>query len=184
VLDASETEVGAAVGAVFLLNAVALVLFPFLGGVLHLSQHQFGVWAGISIHDVSSVIGAAGAYGDQALTTATAVKLSRMLWIAPLAVVIGFFVGKRDGKKGLGIPWFLLLFAGASVARSMIPEIGSVVPELKVVTKLTMIAALFLVGTGISMTALRNTGWRAALLAVILWCFISIAGLVVARNFS
>lgn len=181
VLDASETEVGAAVGAVFLLNAVALLLFPFLGHHLHLSEYQFGVWSGISIHDVSSVIGAAGSYGEKALGTATAVKLSRMLWIAPLALVLGVVFGKREKKGGFGIPWFLLLFVGASLARSFIPAMSAMAPELRVMTKIMMNTALFLVGTGISMAALRNTGWRAGLLAVTLWLFISAAGLFVAR---
>jgi uncharacterized integral membrane protein (TIGR00698 family) len=185
VIDAGETEVGAAVGAVFLLNAVALIIFPFLGHLLHLTQHQFGVWAGISIHDVSSVIGAAGVYGEQALGTATAVKLSRMLWIAPMALTIGFFFRKRDGGKGgVSFPWFLVLFVGASMARSFLPVIAQFSDFFRFMTNLTMITALFLVGTGISIAALKNTGWRAGLLAVCLWLFISVAGLLIARNFA
>ena len=191
VIAASEAEMGIAVGAIFLLNAAALVVFPLIGHALHLTQHQFGVWAGIGIHDISSVVGAASVYGDAALQTATAVKLSRALWIVPLTIGMGAFLARRQarprhGRKSAraGVPWFIGFFMLASLLRSVLPPLARFSPQIDHVAKAGMIAALCLIGTSLSPSVLRELGWKVALQAVVLWCFISALALLIALRFA
>lgn len=187
VIAASAAEMGIAVGSIFLLNAAALVVFPWIGHALQLTQHQFGVWAGIGIHDISSVVGAASVYGDAALQTATAVKLSRALWIVPLTIGMGAFLAQRQQKPGqakVAVPWFIGFFVLASLLRSVCPPIAHFSPQIDHVAKAGMIAALCLIGTSISPAVLRSLGWKVALQAVLLWCFISAAALFIALKFA
>jgi uncharacterized integral membrane protein (TIGR00698 family) len=187
VIGATEAEMGIAVGSIFLLNAAALVVFPFIGHALHLTQHQFGVWAGIGIHDISSVVGAASVYGQEALQTATAVKLSRALWIVPLTIGMGAFLARRQANpiharksSKAAVPWFIGFFGLASLLRSVLPPIAHFSPQIDHVAKAGMIAALCLIGTSISPAVLRKLGWKVALQAVLLWCFISSVALLIA----
>ncbi len=201
VIAASEAEMGIAVGAIFLLNAAALVIFPFVGSALHLTQHQFGVWAGIGIHDISSVVGAASVYGQEALQTATAVKLSRALWIVPLTIGMGAFLARRQPSGHLNqgayphrshspkrftasVPWFIGFFGLASLLRSASAPIAELSPQIGLVAKAGMTAALCLIGTTLSPTVLRKLGWKVAIHAVLLWCFISAAALAIAMRFA
>lgn len=191
VIAASEAEMGIAVGSIFLLNAAALVVFPVIGHALHLSQHQFGVWAGIGIHDISSVVGAASVYGDAALQTATAVKLSRALWIVPLTLGMGLFLARRQTNMAharqrttAAIPWFIGFFMLASLLRSVCPPIAHFSPQIDHVAKAGMIAALCLIGTSLSPAVLRKLGWKVALQAVLLWGFISATALFIALKFA
>ncbi|MGH9393643.1 MAG: YeiH family protein, partial [Terriglobales bacterium] len=134
VVDAAEAEMSVAMGTVFLLNAVALYLFPRLGHWLGLSQVQFGTWAGMAIHDISSVVGAASTYGLAALQTATAVKLSRALWIVPVALLAGWkfkpAIAGAAAKRKLQIPWFIGCFLLASLARTLLPPLAAWGPAL------------------------------------------------------
>ncbi|MGH7244096.1 MAG: YeiH family protein [Phycisphaerales bacterium] len=184
-IRATSTHMSVAIGVVFILNAVALWTFPPLGHWLGLSQHQFGVWSAIAIHDVSSVVGAAGKYGDEALHIATAVKLSRTLWIVPVALVAAwFFRSSLQGKENharLPIPWFIVLFVLASVAGTYITQIHEWMPTLTDIARRGMSVALFLVGLGLSRKALSSVGIRPLLLAVILWVYISVLALAAVR---
>ena len=203
VIAASEAEMGIAVGAVFLLNAAALIVFPLIGSALHLSQHQFGVWAGIGIHDLSSVVGAAGAYGKEALQTATAVKLSRSLWIVPLTLGMTAhrsLEARKAAPTSAGIqvtavppcagrqcaahvmPWFIGFFLLASVLRSLVPVISGIATPIDHLAKAGMTVALCLIGAEISPAALRRLGWKVAVQSVVLWCFISVLAMVIARS--
>jgi len=191
VITVSEGEIAVAMGTVFLLNAVSLYLFPFLGHLLALSQPQFGVWSGVAIHDISSVVGASMVYGPQSLEVATAVKLSRTLWIVPVTLAIGWFYSQR--RKGnetdltkahakkikVAVPWFIGLFLVASLIRSFVPGIDSWTPEISRIAKAGFTVVLFLIGTGLSAETLRKVGWRAGVQGVILWSFISVASLLV-----
>ena len=178
VIEATEGEMGIAVGAIFLLNAVALIVFPMIGTALHLTQHQFGVWAGIGIHDISSVVGAASVYGKEALQTATAVKLSRALWIVPLTIALHSELGRKTTK--VTVPWFIGFFLLASVLRSLVPLVARFSPQIDHVAKAGMTAALCLIGASISPSVLRKLGWKVAIQAVLLWLFISLAALAIA----
>jgi len=201
VLAVTEGEIAVAMGTVFLLNAVALYLFPFLGHVLHLSQHQFGVWAGVAIHDVSSVVGAALPYGNDALETATAVKLSRTLWIVPLTLGLVVAAGRSHRMKqacgtktGGGshpmakkpkveIPWFIAFFLLASLARSYMPVIANWTPQISHVAKGGLTLVLCLIGASLSPRTLHSVGWKAAVQGMLLWGFISILSLLIILYF-
>ena len=182
-------------GTVFILNAVALYLFPVLGHALGLSQAQSGTWAGVAIHDVSSVVGAASHYGLSALQTATAVKLSRALWIIPVA--FGAAYAFRPGqvatatrsdslpaeKPRVKVPWFVGFFLLASVGRSSVPGVATAAPALVRTAMVGLTLTLFLIGAGLSARTLRQVGWRPLLQGVLLWGFISVASLGIVLRF-
>ncbi len=178
VIGAMEADMTVALGTVFMLNAVALYTFPLLGHLLHLTEPQFGMWAGIAIHDISSVVGAASVYGQESLQIATAVKLSRTLWIVPMALGIAWAWrkwGQSDatGKAKTAIPWFIGLFVLASIIRSTIPAIEPLLPAIGKIAHQGLTLTLFMVGAGLTRKVLKSAGWRALLLGVSLWFFIS-----------
>ncbi len=176
VIKADSKTISIALAIVFLLNSVALFVFPAVGHLLNLSQNQFGLWCAIAIHDTSSVVGAALGYGEEALRIATTVKLSRTLWIIPLSV-FSMFLFKTKGEK-IKIPYFILLFIGAIIINSyhLLPTTTSSVIVL--ISKRLLVTTLFLVGSTFSMSDLRVTGYKPLVLAVSLWLFISIFSLV------
>ncbi len=184
VIKADHHAITVSMGAVFVLNAIALVLFPPIGHALGLTQTQFGQWAGVAIHDVSSVVGAAQVYGRQALENATAVKLSRTLWIIPICLVIGWrhqiATASADGAASrlrVPIPWFIGLFLLASVSRTFIPGVADWSPGLVHAAKLGLTLTLFMIGAGMSRSVLVQTGWRPLIQGVILWAVISVVSL-------
>jgi uncharacterized integral membrane protein (TIGR00698 family) len=175
VIKAENKTISIALGLVFLLNSIALFVFPVVGHFLHLSQSDFGLWCAIAIHDTSSVVGAALGYGDEALRIATTVKLSRTLWIIPLSV-FSMFLFKTKGDK-IKIPYFILLFIVAILINSydLLPETAT--SFIVLISKRLLVATLFLVGSTISVKDLKETGLKPILLALILWIFISIFSL-------
>ena len=196
VIGVAEGEITVAMGTVFILNAVALYLFPVLGHAMHMSQTQFGTWAGVAIHDISSVVGAASHYGLSALQTATAVKLSRALWIIPVA--FGAAYAFRPAKAAVAasaddlvpsekpkvkIPWFVGFFLLASVLRSYVPGVATAAPALSHTATVGLTLTLFLIGAGLSARTLRTVGWRPLLQGVLLWVFISVASLGIILRF-
>jgi uncharacterized integral membrane protein (TIGR00698 family) len=176
VLAASEAQIAVAIGTVFLLNAVALYVFPAAGHLLHLSQAQFGLWAGVAIHDISSVVGAGLSYGTVALQSATAVKLARTLWIVPLTLGIALRFGRRQSAR-IGIPWFIGLFLLASLLRGWIPAVAACSPVISDVARRGMILVLFLIGASLSTRSLREVGWTTAAVGLILWAAVSLGSL-------
>ncbi len=170
--DASETTV--AIGTVFLLNAVALYLFPVLGTALHLDQQTFGTWVGVAIHDVSSVVGAASVFGDQALVVATAVKLSRILWLLPIVLASQrIFADRAHGSaKRPPFPWFIVFFLLAALLRENVSALAPTLPTLRFLALSGLSASLFMIGAGISPKALREVGARPLLLGAALWAII------------
>ena len=176
-VNASEKEISVSLGVVFLLNAVALVVFPFIG----LSQHQFGLWSAIAIHDTSSVVGAASAYGNEALEVATTVKLARALWIIPVSLLSAFLF-KNKGKK-ISIPWFILFFILAMLANSYLPGISTVAPAITAISKSALVVTLFLIGAGLSVEKIKSVGWKPLILGIILWITVSILSLLVIMHY-
>jgi len=180
VIHAAESEISIAMGTVFVLNAIALYVFPALGHALHLTPMQFGTWAGMAIHDVSSVVGAASHFGLGALETATAVKLSRALWIIPVSLVALGMLRQpltSDHRHSIQIPWFIGLFLLASLLRTFVPEIAAVVPEIKHLSTTGFTLTLFLIGAGLSRQTLKVIGWKPMIQGVLLWVFISVSSL-------
>jgi uncharacterized integral membrane protein (TIGR00698 family) len=189
VIGVGEGEISVAMGTVFILNAAALYIFPLVGHGFGLSQVQFGTWAGIAIHDISSVVGASAHYGLDALQTATAVKLSRALWIIPVALGAAAIFGsdkthrQNQARPKVQIPWFIGLFVLASVARSFVPGMAAIAPSLEHVARTGLTLTLFLIGAGLSAKTLQAVGWRPLLQGVLLWLFISITSLTVIACF-
>jgi uncharacterized integral membrane protein (TIGR00698 family) len=178
IVQASPEEMSVALGTVFILNSIALLVFPAIGWALHLTQAQFGLWAALAIHDTSSVVGAAANYGAAALVIATTVKLARALWIVPLALGTA---AARHTKSRVQWPWFILFFCLAAVVNSYVPGAGAVTPWLSRLGKLGLTATLFLIGTGISRAALREVGWRPLLQGVLLWILVGAGSLELIR---
>jgi uncharacterized integral membrane protein (TIGR00698 family) len=172
VIGASDEEMSVSLGTVFILNAVALFAFPPIGHALQLTQTQFGVWSAIAIHDTSSVVGAASAYGAEALQIATTVKLTRALWIVPLVIVTALAFGRHASR--VAIPWFILFFVLASVVRTYVDGPWDVVV---LAARIGLTITLFLIGASLTRKSLAAVGVRPLLLGVVLWITISAAGL-------
>ena len=178
---AENEEMSVSLGTVFILNSVALLVFPLIGHSLDLSQGQFGVWAAIAIHDTSSVVGASQTYGAEALAIATTVKLARALWIAPVALLFAYIY--RDSESGpkakIAVPWFIFLFLLATVVRTYAPPsvLPSIFDSLVNLAKAGMTLTLFLIGAGLSRATLKKVGVRPLIQGVILWVVISVVAL-------
>lgn len=175
VIRAGEKQISVALGTVFILNSLALFIFPGIGHGLHLTQSQFGMWCAIAIHDTSSVVGAAAKYGEQALQIATTVKLARALWIIPVAFGATFFFKNEQTK--VKIPYFIGLFILAVVANTYVPWLKPLAPHIVHVSKIGLTVTLFLIGSGLSFTALKGVGIKPLLQGIILWILISVAAL-------
>jgi len=175
VIRAEERQVSVAMGTVFILNSVALFLFPIVGHFLHLSQNQFGLWGAIAIHDTSSVVGAAGRYGPEALQIATTVKLARALWIIPISLIVTLFF--REGRAAkIRIPWFIGLFVVAILLNTWLP-VPALDHAIIQASHAGLTLTLFLIGSGLSMQVLKNTGMWPLLQGIILWVLISVTTL-------
>lgn len=176
VIKAKESSMTVALGTVFILNAVALFIFPYIGTSLGMTQQQFGTWAAIAIHDTSSVVGAGAAFGEEALKIATTIKLTRALWIIPLALVTSF-IFKNDGKK-VSVPMFIILFIVAMLINTYLlgdyPQIGKAVSDF---AKKGLTLSLFFIGSSLSMDVLKQVGAKPFLLGVSLWVIISLGSL-------
>jgi uncharacterized integral membrane protein (TIGR00698 family) len=179
VVGAEDEEISVALGTVFVLNGAALYLFPPLGHFLGLSQEQFGTWAGVSIHDISSVVGATSVYGTAALQRGTAVKLARALWIAPLSLAAAMYWHRRARPT---IPWFIGFFLLACLLRSLVPAIGLIGPAIARVARAGFTLTLFLIGGSLSRASLAKVGWKPLLQGLLLWAFIAAASLAVLRR--
>lgn len=175
VIEAEEKQISMALGTVFILNSIALFVFPFIGGQLHLSQSQFGLWCAIAIHDTSSVVGAASKYGNEALQIATTVKLARALWIIPVAFLAGFAF-KAEYKK-IKIPYFIGLFIVAIIGNTYVPFIQKISSYIVELSKSGLTVTLFLIGCGLSLKTLSSVGLKSILQGLILWLVISLTTL-------
>jgi uncharacterized integral membrane protein (TIGR00698 family) len=183
ITDANEEEISISMGTVFLLNSVALLVFPAVGLWLHLSQNQFGLWAALAIHDTSSVVGAAAKYGNQALAIGTTVKLARALWIVPVSLLTASMMGRMALASGkahnakVKVPWFIFLFVLASVASTYLVRFASVYGDMSHLGKLGLTATLFLIGTSLSRKTLKQVGFRPLLQGVVLWIVVGCVSL-------
>lgn len=186
VVRANNDQITIALASVFILNSVALFIFPPLGHWLEMSQHQFGMWAAIAIHDTSSVVGAAHKFGDEALKIATMVKLERTLWIIPMAFIFASFNKDKGGDKKIAIPYFIFYFVLAMLANTFLPQhlpVLSVLNEwIVVVSKSCLKLTLFLIGSGLTLETLKRVGVRPMLQGIILWACISVFSLFVILN--
>jgi uncharacterized integral membrane protein (TIGR00698 family) len=181
IINADAKEMSIALGTVFILNSIALFIFPVIGHLLHLTQTQFGFWAGIAIHDTSSVVGAAAKYGNDALQIATTVKLARALWIVPVALITAVLFKNKTQK--LSIPYFIFLFILASILRTYLPFVVTISPAIISAAKIGLTVTLFLIGAGLSKSVVKTIGVKPLVQGVLLWIIISVVSLVVVMNF-
>ena len=199
VAGANDEEMSVALGTVFILNSIALLIFPVIGAALHLSQNQFGLWAALAIHDTSSVVGAATKYGAVALAVGTTVKLTRALWIVPICVGTAAVKRQRQGRgardqepgargKGPGTPrwpgqwpWFVPVFVLAAVLNSAVPAGAAEFHFLSLLGKIGLTATLFLIGAGVSRATIQQVGPRPLLQGVLLWAIVAVVSMLVIR---
>ena len=177
VIKAKPANMSVALAVVFVLNAIALFIFPSIGHWLELSQQQFGTWAAIAIHDTSSVVGAGAAYGEEALEVATTIKLTRALWIIPLALATSLIFKSKDSK--ITIPWFILYFIIAILLNTFVldsvPQVGTAVSGI---ARRFLTLTMFFIGASLSMDVLRAVGIRPLIQGVLLWVVISVGSLL------
>ncbi len=180
VIKAEEKQISVALGTIFILNSLALVLFPMIGHALNLSETQFGLWCAIAIHDTSSVVGAASKFGVHALEVATTVKLARALWIIPVAF-LSTFIFKNKGTK-IKIPYFIGLFVLAMILNTYVPIVQIYSHYLTAIAKSGLTLTLFLIGCGLSRKVLLSVGYKPLLQGFVLWLIISSAALWAVRS--
>lgn len=181
VIRAKDHEISIALSIVFILNALALVIFPPIGHALELTQHQFGLWSALAIHDTSSVVGATLQYGAEAVETGTTVKLSRALWIIPVAFAVGIIRARQDRKADTAPeaagkakrPWFILWFLVAAALVTFFPMLQPAGEVVSVAAKRVLIATLFLIGAGLTRDALRHVGFAPFMQGVALWVIVA-----------
>ena len=176
VIKAKDSDISVALATIFVLNAIALFIFPVFGHWLGMTEQEFGIWAAIAIHDTSSVVGAGAAYGEEALQVATTIKLTRALWIIPLALVTSFIFKGKDRK--ISIPWFILWFIVAMLintyALDNVPEVGKAISGL---ARKGLIITMFFIGASLSTDVLKAVGIKPLVQGVLLWIVISIGSL-------
>lgn len=174
IADASEEEMAVSLGAVFILNSIALFLFPLIGYALHMTQSQFGLWSALAIHDTSSVVGATAKYGPTALAVGTTIKLARALWIVPLSLVTAVAL---KSKARIQWPWFILFFCLAALLNTVLPEFNSSFGVLNHLGKIGLTVTLFLIGTGLNKQTLQRVGARPLLQGLALWIIVGAGSL-------
>ncbi|GBK99376.1 membrane protein [Vibrio harveyi] len=175
-IKAKDEQIGLALATVFVLNSLALFIFPVIGHAIGLDQHTFGTWAAIAIHDTSSVVGAASAYGEEALTTATTLKLARALWIIPVALISAVIFSRGNGEEGkskLVIPYFIFWYCAAIAFSDFFPQFEVVYQGIFAIAKQALVVCLFLIGCSISVSKLKSAGAKPLLFGVTLWVLIS-----------
>ncbi|TDP03031.1 YeiH family protein [Flavobacterium sp. 245] len=176
VIKSNENQTSIALGVIFILNSVALFVFPFIGHQLDLSQKDFGLWCAIAIHDTSSVVGAANKYGAEALQIATTVKLARALWIIPISILTAVIFKNKNSK--IKIPYFIGLFVLAMLLNSYIPSVSVFAPHIVSLAKIGLTITLFLIGATLNVSTLKSVGVKPLLQGVFLWVFIASLSLV------
>jgi uncharacterized integral membrane protein (TIGR00698 family) len=175
IAEANDEEMAVALGTVFILNSIALFIFPVVGFALRMSQEQFGLWSALAIHDTSSVVGAAARYGSSALAIATTIKLARALWIVPLSLATAVAL---KSKARIQWPWFILWFCLAALLNTLLPAFGSTFGVLNHLGKIGLTMTLFLIGTGLNKNTLKNVGIRPLLQGLTLWIVVGSGTLV------
>jgi len=180
IIRANPKQISVGLGIVFMLNSIALFVFPALGHLFEMTQHQFGLWCAIAIHDTSSVIGAANVYGNEALQVAATVKLARALWIIPVSI---FFVLFSKGiSRSIIIPYFILFFILAIVASTYLNPVQVAAPYIVSASKISLTLVLFLIGSTLNFKLLKDLGMKSILLGIGLWIFIAVSSLLVIMN--
>ncbi len=188
VLKAKDEDISMSLGVVFILNAMALLIFPTIGHYFDLSQQQFGLWSALAIHDTSSVVGATLIYGDQALKLGTTIKLTRALWILPLTFLLSYFYHRFSKNSETASkpkrPWFILGFIIMSALCTWLPQMIDASSMIVSISKKVLVLTLFLIGSGINLSQIKSVGPRPFLMAISLWLIVSLFSFIVISNLS
>ena len=179
ITDAGEDEIAVSLGTIFVLNSIALLTFPAIGWLLHMTQTQFGLWSALAIHDTSSVVGATAKFGALALAVGTTVKLARALWIVPVSM--GTAVARKSNAR-VQWPWFILFFCLAAVANTYLHRFAPAYPVMKHLGVIGLTVTLYLIGTGLSKKTLQQVGVRPLLQGVLLWVVVAGGSLALIRG--
>jgi uncharacterized integral membrane protein (TIGR00698 family) len=179
IIGAGAEQMAVSLGTIFVLNSIALLIFPAIGSAMKLTQTQFGLWAALAIHDTSSVVGAAAKYGAVALAVGTTVKLARALWIVPMSIATAII---KHSRAKIQWPWFIALFCLAAVCNTYLPAWAATYTVLSRIARIGLTATLYLIGSGISIATLKKVGHRPLLQGVILWLLISAGSLWLIRE--
>lgn len=181
VIGADSFSMGVSLGIIFIINAVSVFLFTFIGHLFNLSDFQFGTWAALAIHDTSAVVAAAQAYSDEALKVATTLKLTRALWIVPLTVLYALII-KKKGIRKITLPWFILFFLMTSLFFTFLAEANFLIPWFKEGAKAGLTATLFFIGLGINREELKKLQWRTLFFGITLWLVTLVGALIYVLN--
>jgi uncharacterized integral membrane protein (TIGR00698 family) len=176
VIKARDEEIAISLATIFTLNSIALLLFPFIGHLLHLSEPAFGTWAALAIHDTSSVVGAAASYGAVALATGTTIKLTRALWITPVTLLYAFF---KKSKQKASVPLFIFGFTTAALINSLLPGFKEIWTLIAFAAKRVLVVTLFLIGAGLTKEVFKKVGMQPLFQAVSLWIIVSSVTLLI-----
>ncbi|MCD0475796.1 putative sulfate exporter family transporter [Flavobacterium sp. EDS] len=176
VIKSDEKQTSVALGVIFILNSIALFLFPYIGHELNLSQREFGLWCAVAIHDTSSVVGAANKFGAEALQIATTVKLARALWIIPIALLTTVLFKNKQTK--IKIPYFIGLFILAMLLNTYVPQTAIIAPTLVLLAKIGLTVTLFLIGAGLNLSVLKTVGVKPLIQGILLWIVIATFSLI------
>lgn len=189
IIKANDEQISVSLGTVFILNSIALFIFPPLGHMLGFNDQQFGTWCAVAIHDTSSVVGAAGKFSDEALNVATTIKLERALWIIPLALILSYF---QKGKGKIKIPYFIFYFILAILAATYLPlylpflsnKLGghTLFEHANLLGRKGLVITLFLIGSGLSLQTIRQVGWRPIVQGMLLWIIIGTLSMAVIKG--
>lgn len=180
VLGAESTVITISIAIVFILNAVAVFIFPFLGQIFNLGQSQFGIWAALAIHDTSSVVAASSIFGQEALAIATTVKLSRALWIIPITAL--FAISRKQKDKKASFPWFVLGFLAMSVLFTFVGPLRQYKDFLLIISKSGFSITLFLIGLTFDLRKMKTIGLKPFFFSIILWIIVSISTFIYVRS--
>jgi uncharacterized integral membrane protein (TIGR00698 family) len=172
IIKSNEKQISVALGIIFILNSIALFIFPMIGHWFSMSQHQFGLWSAIAIHDTSSVVGASAKYGNIALQTATTVKLERALWIIPVSFISALVFKNKENK--VQIPYFIFVFVMAMLVGTYLPNYQNIYSVIVMGAKSGLSVTLFLIGAGLNYTIIKSVGKRPLIQGILLWLLISI----------
>ena len=174
IIGAKDEQISVSLATVFILNSIALLIFPPLGVALGMAQTDFGLWAALAIHDTSSVVGASERFGPAALAVGTVVKLTRALWIVPIALITAAIM-KKKGK--VQWPWFIAAFVAAALIATYLPAGAEVYRVIVLVGRIGLAVTLFLIGSSISRKTIAQVGVRPLLHGVVLWLLVGSATL-------
>ena len=185
VIQAKDEEIAQSISTIFLFNVLAAFLFPFLGHMLGMSDHTFGLWAGTAVNDTSSVVAAGYAFSDTAGSLAVIVKLTRTLAIVPITLVLAMVTSKKTAEKNASysiakiFPWFVLGFLGTSVLSTFLPFPAAFTHFLAQAGKFMIVMAMASIGLNTNIIKLVKNGTKPILLGFLCWCSIAVMSLAV-----